>query len=237
MSDNSLILISDEQAKLGQELVQHSREAVWVYNGSNICDGTTLPRVDHGPAAHMARTTAKPRRAGVGAAEAGSHGRKPQMKCPYCAIDFHDDWRKNPFHFGDNVYNAIVVKIKSRDAFWQFRMTVCSNCRGGIIQIAPFSLDPTYQLNDWRMVQPLGATRGLVSSEVPPAIAKDYVEVCNVLPSALNPQLHYPDVASRTFYTALDIAVGIYSQRSRCSSTKVILRRLFPKVCGAQSTP
>ena len=35
---------------------------------------------------------------------------------------------------------------------------------------------------DWRQVYPIGANRGPVPPEVPPEIARDYVEACNVLP-------------------------------------------------------
>ena len=34
----------------------------------------------------------------------------------------------------------------------------------------------------WRMVYPIGAGRAPISPEVPPGIAQDYVEACNVLP-------------------------------------------------------
>jgi hypothetical protein len=35
---------------------------------------------------------------------------------------------------------------------------------------------------DWRMVYPIGASRGPIAPEVPSEIADDYVEACNVLP-------------------------------------------------------
>ena len=37
-------------------------------------------------------------------------------------------------------------------------------------------------MEDWRQVYPIGANRGPVSPVVPPEIADDYIEACNVLP-------------------------------------------------------
>jgi Domain of unknown function (DUF4145) len=37
-------------------------------------------------------------------------------------------------------------------------------------------------IEDWRQVYPIGANRGPVPPEVPPGIAQDYIEACNVLP-------------------------------------------------------
>ncbi|MBI5260255.1 MAG: DUF4145 domain-containing protein [Bradyrhizobium sp.] len=34
----------------------------------------------------------------------------------------------------------------------------------------------------WRQIHPIGANRGPVPNEVPPPIAQDYIEACNVLP-------------------------------------------------------
>jgi hypothetical protein len=44
------------------------------------------------------------------------------------------------------------------------------------------SVDSETPLLEWRMVYPIGASRGPVSPEVPAEITNDYIEACNVLP-------------------------------------------------------
>jgi Domain of unknown function (DUF4145) len=66
-------------------------------------------------------------------------------------------------------------------AKWQYRTTVCSKCKDVIIEIAPV-LRNGELLQNWRMVYPIGASRGPVSTDVPSEIAEDYIEACNVLP-------------------------------------------------------
>jgi Domain of unknown function (DUF4145) len=65
----------------------------------------------------------------------------------------------------------------------RYRTATCSKCKDGIIEIAPLTGEANSDwLLEWRMVYPIGASRGPVSPEVPEEIAKDYVEACNVLP-------------------------------------------------------
>jgi hypothetical protein len=58
---------------------------------------------------------------------------------------------------------------------------VCSRCKDVVIEIAPLTTSGA-RLENWRMVYPIGASRGPVSAEVPVEISKDYIEACNVLP-------------------------------------------------------
>jgi hypothetical protein len=59
---------------------------------------------------------------------------------------------------------------------------VCSKCKDGIIEISAGTFDEKARHQNWRMVYPIGASRGPISPEVPIEIAQDYIEACNVLP-------------------------------------------------------
>jgi hypothetical protein len=102
------------------------------------------------------------------------------MRCPHCTTDFHEDWNETPIHHGSARLGNIAFVVPTGG--WHYRTTVCSKCKDGIIEIAPVSRNGEMRLQDWRMVYPIGASRGPVSPEVPAEIAKDYVEACNVLP-------------------------------------------------------
>lgn len=102
------------------------------------------------------------------------------MKCPHCSIHFHDNWS------GDHVprgANYISYKgIKSGNAYWFFRTAHCPNRKDITIEIGPATGNGDQINAGWRRVYPVGANRGPVPPEVPPDIAKDYIESCNVLP-------------------------------------------------------
>lgn len=60
---------------------------------------------------------------------------------------------------------------------------MCSKCKDVTIEIAPLGIDgEQLPLRDWRMVYPIGASRGPVSPEVPTEIAQDYIEVATFCP-------------------------------------------------------
>jgi len=101
------------------------------------------------------------------------------MRCPHCTTDFHENWFSNVLARDGR---GFIVQYDGQEAFWHYRTTLCSKCKDVIIEIAPISTDGRHRLLDWRMVYPIGASRGPVSPEVPSDIADDYIEACNVLP-------------------------------------------------------
>jgi hypothetical protein len=101
------------------------------------------------------------------------------MRCPHCGTDFHDDWHAN-IMLKDKGLPAFADRNDQWMSFWHYRTTKCSKCKDLIIEIAPFN-QHSVQIADWRMVYPVSAARGPVPIEVPPDIAVDYVEACNVL--------------------------------------------------------
>jgi len=72
-------------------------------------------------------------------------------------------------------------KLGSGAVYWNYRTALCPNCNKPTIEIGLLNGDNSL-FGQWRAVQPIGANRGPVPAEVPPAIASDYVEACNVLP-------------------------------------------------------
>ncbi len=96
------------------------------------------------------------------------------MKCPHCGTDFHERWSDQTML---NDWNQIV---RGRGGYWKYRTTDCSKCRDVVIEIASLWKDD--DVLDWRRVYPIGANRGPVPPELPPEIASDYIEACNVLP-------------------------------------------------------
>jgi hypothetical protein len=66
---------------------------------------------------------------------------------------------------------------------WIYRSAQCAgkDCGEVTIEIAQ-STGLNQQTTGWLQIYPLGANRGPVPTDVPPKIAKDYVEACNVLP-------------------------------------------------------
>jgi len=101
------------------------------------------------------------------------------MKCPHCAIHFHDNWIVQEFVRSDRV--VIGVSPSNTLEFWKYRSASCPDCKDVTIEIARFD-QVGNRLEDWRQVYPIGANRGPVPSEVPEKIAEDYIEACNVLP-------------------------------------------------------
>ena len=102
------------------------------------------------------------------------------MRCPHCTTDFHEHWVVARFLRADR--NPISVPFRGMEVFWHYRTTVCSKCKDVIIEIAPINTSGSSQPLDWRMIYPIGASRGPISPEVLDEIAGDYIEACNVLP-------------------------------------------------------
>jgi hypothetical protein len=102
------------------------------------------------------------------------------MKCPHCTVHFRDNWVDNPFAR----QNLLAARIDGR-GHWGYRFAFCPKCQDVTIEIAPFrwgEQGSLIQFDDWRQVYSIGANRGPVPPEVPPNIADDYIEACNVLP-------------------------------------------------------
>lgn len=164
----------------------------------------------------------------------GSAFRPPEMipmRCPHCTTDFHENWTNKPFAgFG---LNRVRVPFHETSVYcyWYYRTTVCSKCKDVTIEIAPMSVDSEAWLQDWRMVYPIGASRGPVSPEVPEEITKDYVEACNVLPisakaSAALSRRCLQNILHEGGYTAPNLAKEIELLLSETDSRKAIPQRL-----------
>jgi hypothetical protein len=102
------------------------------------------------------------------------------MRCPHCTTNFHEDWYDA--YFVRTNGKPFIVSFRGMKVFWHYRTTVCSKCKDVVIQIAPINTSGSSQPMDWRMVYPVGASRGSTSPEVPAEIRNDYIEACNVLP-------------------------------------------------------
>jgi Domain of unknown function (DUF4145) len=112
------------------------------------------------------------------------------MKCPHCAINFHDNWVE-----GSVDRKAYIKSVAGREidrTGWLYRTALCPNpkCSKLTIEISALLSKPKpgstreqiNSLRKWRQVHPIGSNRGPVPSEVPKAIAADYVEASVVLP-------------------------------------------------------
>jgi hypothetical protein len=91
------------------------------------------------------------------------------MKCPHCLIAFHDNWRE------DYIKRLGSVLEAPSGGVWKYQTAHCPKCDELIIEIG------NTDEQGWRTVYPIGAARGPVPKEVPPDLAQDYVEACNVL--------------------------------------------------------
>jgi hypothetical protein len=89
------------------------------------------------------------------------------MKCPHCAMHFHENWFDQLLFFSHQT-NTIG---------WWYGTTRCPACKKWIIRLREGGGG-----NLWRLVEPSFAVRGPVPPEVPPEIAQDYREACDVLP-------------------------------------------------------
>ena len=100
------------------------------------------------------------------------------MKCPHCGIHFHDNWQGQRFARGSD---NLVSRANERRTYWAYRTASCPECHDVAIEIVPL-WENGHPMKEWRQVYPIGANRGPVPPEVPPEIAQDYIEACNVLP-------------------------------------------------------
>jgi hypothetical protein len=85
--------------------------------------------------------------------------------------------------------------------------------------------------DEWRMIYPIGASRGPVSPELPDEIKKDYVEACIVLPfssraSAALSRRCLQNILHREGYKARDLAAEIDLLLNEVDPKKAIPLRL-----------
>jgi len=64
-------------------------------------------------------------------------------------------------------------RFRGYEVSWRYRTTNCSKCKDVIIEIAPANPQGERLVSEWRMVYPIGASRGPVSAEVPTEMAQD----------------------------------------------------------------
>lgn len=105
------------------------------------------------------------------------------MKCPHCSIHFHERWAQELLCWGQN--NPMKSETDNGTGYWSYRSTRCAGCNGFIIDIALTKNKAPIE-GSWHQVFPVGANRGPVPTEVPPSIARDYIEACNVLAISAN---------------------------------------------------
>lgn len=100
------------------------------------------------------------------------------MKCPHCAIHFHENWDLRVFiRDADTLWEALHPPFRK----WGYRSATCPECKETILEITRLN-QSNGLLEEWRQVHPIGANRGPVPNDVPAEIAQDYIEACNVLP-------------------------------------------------------
>ena len=159
------------------------------------------------------------------------------MRCPHCTTDFHEEWyrdrfaRKNPFR----------VRFRGSEVFWMYRTAICSKCKDIIIEIAPVSSDaPHNELQDWRMVYPIGASRWPMVPEIPADIANDYIEASSVLPlspkaSAALSRRCLQNILHAVGYKARDLAAEIDLLLNEQDPKKAIPQRLRDTIDGIRN--
>jgi Domain of unknown function (DUF4145) len=104
------------------------------------------------------------------------------MKCPHCGIYFHDNWDLERLFRNRSVVKAEKFEGAEENAYWHYRTAHCPRCKEFAIEFGPANAEGELRPDGWGQVYPVGANRGPVPPEVPPDIAKDYIEACNVLP-------------------------------------------------------
>jgi hypothetical protein len=117
------------------------------------------------------------------------------MKCPHCTVEIHP----NPQSF-QMTYNGRIFG-------WSYEIIPCPACKEWIIYVDPPE-QPKFLIN------PRGANRGPVPTEVPENIAEDYVEACDVLPisakaSAALSRRCLQNILRKNGYQAKDLAKEI----------------------------
>lgn len=98
------------------------------------------------------------------------------MKCPHCTVTIHVEWGQSRLSHGDQWLP------------WFYRTAFCPACKELILEVCG---DVIKTANGtvpviWQLLYPRTPSRGPVPPAVPPDIAGDYIEACNVL--AISPK-------------------------------------------------
>jgi hypothetical protein len=103
------------------------------------------------------------------------------MKCPFCTINFHDNWIEAPVSRNGR---HLLVPGGNENQRWTLRSAICpgADCGKMTIELSIRDALSSIYAMPWRRIVPIGANRGPVPGIVPKPIAADYVEACNVLP-------------------------------------------------------
>jgi hypothetical protein len=158
------------------------------------------------------------------------------MQCPHCSVHFNDDWSQEPFRDTEK----FVVRAKGSNYHWIYRSALCPACGDVTIQITTQPDQLHYPSEEWRQVYPIGANRGPVPGDVPPEIAQDYVEACNVLPisakaSAALARRCLQNMLHAHTYKAKDLAKEIDLLLNETDPAKALPHRLRVTVDGIRN--
>lgn len=144
------------------------------------------------------------------------------MKCPHCAVSFHDNWEGHDLWRHGRSLSS-----------WRSRNAHCPACSNFIIEVASAH-------QPWRMIYPLGANRGPVPNSVPQGIADDYIEACNVLPisskaSAALARRCLQNILRANGYRARDLAHEIDAFLAETDASKAAPQSLRDVVDGIRN--
>ena len=162
------------------------------------------------------------------------------MKCPHCGIHFHENWQANVF-LREEKQQVSPAWEREEGSYlkWVYRSAHCPDCDKIIIEIARMDTHDKL-IGDWRQVNPIGAKRGPVPIDIPPNIAQDYTEVCNVLPisskaSAALARRCFQNILHAHGYKSKDLAREIDLLLNEADPKKALPYKLRESVDGIRN--
>jgi uncharacterized protein DUF4145 len=159
------------------------------------------------------------------------------VKCPHCSIHFHDNWQHQAFSRN----NGHLQGPSGNDRIiWIYRSAECPSCKDVTIEVGMQAVNGGSLKGVWRQIYPIGANRGPVPRDVPPEIAEDYVEACNVLPisataSAALSRRCLQNMLHAYKYKAKDLAKEIDLLLNETDPAKALPRKLRVTVDGIRN--